>query len=528
MRIKTKECYYCFTRMTLLLVLLFVNQVAIRSQEQVSAYAPKDGEVYVVANGTGSSKENATYAALRSAIEQTFGTFVSSNTEILDDEVVRDEIISVSSGNVRHYEYISERTGADGTFYVTLRAIVSYAKLAAFVKSKGGAAELSLSNLAANFKIEQFYAENEKKVLENLAMQIEEFCLENSIYNYKIIVGEPKSISRQGDIKISYKVTPIINGNAAVVYDLFWNTIKGLAVQKPVDNLGLLQYGTTIMQGTKEFDRPDYYNVRARTLFKNIFRLYIKYDEFKHTKWKINQSCDCHFLVLDNLSLSKKDSLVLLTENPDHFIWKLVRGDRNAAIQEIQHTTNLKELEEIEDFLQNFLYPREGEMRKHRRLETIENDGEYSCDNINSFIPRIPRKKKKNTGMEDPEVIIEPALAIPTKYVQGNRMMYPFGSYSNGHYVGEGPTTLPFVLHYRVDHDIPLLEFRQRYLGGYNERYAYDGEIIYSLEELSKVTGLEVKPGNIYYFLSWDSVREIARDSLYECSKRIYILRNAK
>ncbi len=523
MRIKTKECYYCFTRMTLLLVLLFVNQVAIRGQEQVSAYAPKDGEVYVVANGTGSSKENATYAALRSAIEQTFGTFVSSNTEILDDEVVRDEIISVSSGNVRHYEYISERTGADGTFYVTLRAIVSYAKLAAFVKSKGGAAELSLSNLAANFKIEQFYAENEKKVLENLAMQISHFCLENSIYDYKIIVGEPQSISQEGDIKISYKVTPIINGNAAVVYDLFWNTIKGLAVQKPVDNLGLLQYGTTIMQGIKGFDKPDPY--KSNTLYKNIFRLYIKNDEIEDKRWltSILYSCNCHFVVEDNLS--KIDSLVTeyLPENKDHFIWKLLEGDRNAAMQEIEHTTNLQELEEIGDLLEDILnlnkyLEEEIKMRKHVWLETIINDGVYSFNNnnINSF---IPRKKKKNTGMEDPEVIIEPAHVTATECVQGYRR------------IKGSAIALPLILHYRVDHDIPLLEFRQRYLGGNNERYAYDGEIRYSLEELSKVTGLEVKPYNIYHLYSilqsFDSYLNLNGCHI-ACGQRFRILKNAK
>lgn len=40
--------------------------------------------VVLITSGSGKNKEEATNTALRSAIEQTFGTFVSSNTEILN------------------------------------------------------------------------------------------------------------------------------------------------------------------------------------------------------------------------------------------------------------------------------------------------------------------------------------------------------------------------------------------------------------------------------------------------------------
>ena len=45
-------------------------------------------EVSLVVTGEGATKEEATNNALRSAIEQAFGVFVSANTEILNDEIV--------------------------------------------------------------------------------------------------------------------------------------------------------------------------------------------------------------------------------------------------------------------------------------------------------------------------------------------------------------------------------------------------------------------------------------------------------
>jgi hypothetical protein len=45
---------------------------------------------------------------LRSAIEQAFGAFISSKTEILNDNLVKDEIVSVSNGNIQKFEVLSE------------------------------------------------------------------------------------------------------------------------------------------------------------------------------------------------------------------------------------------------------------------------------------------------------------------------------------------------------------------------------------------------------------------------------------
>ena len=55
-------------------------------------------EVTLTTIGTGRNEDEATLRALRSALEQSFGTFVSENTTIINDELVRDEIASTSKG----------------------------------------------------------------------------------------------------------------------------------------------------------------------------------------------------------------------------------------------------------------------------------------------------------------------------------------------------------------------------------------------------------------------------------------------
>ena len=55
--------------------------------------------VKLTVSGQGTTKEEATANALRSAIEQSFGVFVYENTQIFNDDVVKDEIATISSGN---------------------------------------------------------------------------------------------------------------------------------------------------------------------------------------------------------------------------------------------------------------------------------------------------------------------------------------------------------------------------------------------------------------------------------------------
>jgi hypothetical protein len=81
-------------------------------------------------------------AALRSAIEQAFGAFISSKTEMFNDQVVADQMSSVSSGNIKSYEVLNESQSPDGSWGATLKTIVLVDKLSSFVKAKGFSIEI--------------------------------------------------------------------------------------------------------------------------------------------------------------------------------------------------------------------------------------------------------------------------------------------------------------------------------------------------------------------------------------------------
>ena len=275
-------------RIVALQIYLFIFVLFSSAQESIDQNfeEPGEGEVVLVTVGEGPTVEKATLVALRNAIEQTYGAFVSSNTAILNDELVKDEIITVSSGNIRSYEYLAKHEKAQGVMEVTVRSIVSYAKLRTFVKNKGGSSEMSMGTIAENWKIEEFYKRQESIVLKNMINQIMHICYSTPIYDIDLISHEPERISKDGVAIINLEIIPKFNKNAAVVYDIFWNTLRGLGVNKKIDSHGMLQYGTTLalcnsetvpIRSRMNYDGSDrYYIVGYRDEFNAspVFRYY--------------------------------------------------------------------------------------------------------------------------------------------------------------------------------------------------------------------------------------------------------------
>ena len=73
-------------------------------------------DITLVVDGEGKDKTEATKNALRSAIEQSYGTFVSANTVILNDELVKDEIVLCRQVILSHTRSYPPRRSQMGTF----------------------------------------------------------------------------------------------------------------------------------------------------------------------------------------------------------------------------------------------------------------------------------------------------------------------------------------------------------------------------------------------------------------------------
>ncbi len=152
-----------------ILLIAFLSIVYLQANAQKS-----NDEVTLVVSATASTEDEAIKTALRSAIEQTYGTFVSANTTLLNDELVKDEIVTISSGNIKEYNKIESYENTNGQISVVLKATVCISKLVTYAKSKGASTEFAGASFAMNMKMLELNKEAEEKALINLLLFIKE------------------------------------------------------------------------------------------------------------------------------------------------------------------------------------------------------------------------------------------------------------------------------------------------------------------------------------------------------------------
>jgi hypothetical protein len=203
----------------------------------INAFAQDaDKTVTLVVSGQGKTQDEAKQVALRSAIEQAFGAFISSKTEIMNDSLVKDEIVSVTNGNIQKFEIVSEVKIPEGGFATTLKAIVSVTKLTSFCESKGVEVEFKGGVFAANIKQKLLSEEAERIAIFNLC-EVSWKILSNSI-DYELEIGkDPLLISKEEQ---KYGLPIVIkakaNANKGIFNNYFSETIKKLSMSE--DNLG--------------------------------------------------------------------------------------------------------------------------------------------------------------------------------------------------------------------------------------------------------------------------------------------------
>lgn len=158
-----------------------------------AAEAPQ--EVTLTVTSDGPTKEDATKNALRTAIEQAYGAFVSANTTILNDELVKDEIVTVSNGSIKDYKEITSAQTPNGSYNITLSATVSLPNLISYAKSHGSECEFAGNIFGMEMKLFKIQKENELKALYN-SIPVIEAMIRNSI-RWNMEVEEPRLASNE-------------------------------------------------------------------------------------------------------------------------------------------------------------------------------------------------------------------------------------------------------------------------------------------------------------------------------------------
>ena len=195
----------------------------------MNAYQNSDKVVVLITSGTGGTKEEATQNALRNAIEQAFGAFVSSNTEVLNDVLVKDEITTVSTGNVKSYKELSVNQ-INGIYDVLVQAVVSIDQLTKFAQSKGMQAELAGASFTMNMKMRELNKQNEAVAIEHMIEKVKAVA-NNGLFDYKIEVGEPQ-LTHDSNYAVKINILFYENENTKAFYSTIYNTFEALKLSK--------------------------------------------------------------------------------------------------------------------------------------------------------------------------------------------------------------------------------------------------------------------------------------------------------
>ncbi len=188
-----------------------------------------DKTVTITVSGSGKTQDDAKQSALRSAIEQAFGAFISAKTEILNDQLISDQISSVASGNIQSFDILNTSELPDGNWNVLLKAIVSIDKLTSFVEAKGVAVEIKGGLFAMNIKQQLLNEQGEINAINEMVALLHE-SLQIS-YDYSIKSGDPISVDDENkNWNIPLSVMAIANNNMDFCASYCLNTLNALSL----------------------------------------------------------------------------------------------------------------------------------------------------------------------------------------------------------------------------------------------------------------------------------------------------------
>jgi hypothetical protein len=188
-----------------------------------------DKTVTLTVSGSGKTLEEAKQIALRIAISQTFGAFISSKTELLNDNLITDQITSITNGNIQSFEILNEIQLPNGNWGTTIKAKVSINKLTSFVESKGIIAEIKGGLFALNIKQQILNEEGEEKAICDMVSLLNEPM--QQAFDFDIKSSDPKSIDTESkNWVVPLKVTVKTNKNIDIIANYFIKTLSALSL----------------------------------------------------------------------------------------------------------------------------------------------------------------------------------------------------------------------------------------------------------------------------------------------------------
>ena len=250
-----------------------------------------DNSVTITTIGNGTTFEKSRESALLSAISQVCGVYITQDSKIFNDQLIKDEITSITKGNIEKYTILSEVKIDSGDCISTLKVTVSVTKLKSFVESKGYKVEFNGAAFAMNMKLKILNERAEVQCVQSLYNNLLEPL--QIAYDYEINTLEPISVdNNNNNWKVSSEVLIVANKNMGICATLHNETLKGIGLDvSEIESYKLLNkkiYKYAVMYGNNIIEFS-FRSSKTIELLKSID--YIK------SKFKNN------FLILRNASI---------------------------------------------------------------------------------------------------------------------------------------------------------------------------------------------------------------------------------
>jgi len=185
-------------------------------------------EQWINSTGSGKTYEEAKNNALRNALELAFGAFISSNTVIRNDIMIKDEIVSISSGNIKKYKELTKSV-INGEYSVTLQVLVSPEKLASFVQSNGMSVQYQGESFATNMRLQSMNEKSEKQAIAALVNYSE--LVFSQCFDYTIKASDPEEYMTDAwEIYVGLRVSK--NSNFDKLLDHIIKTLNAISLNQ--------------------------------------------------------------------------------------------------------------------------------------------------------------------------------------------------------------------------------------------------------------------------------------------------------
>ena len=187
-----------------------------------------EGEKKVITSGYGKNPDEALKQALRNAVEEAVGTYMTSTTRIENDDIIEDKILSLSRGFIKDFKKLAEMK-VDGETKVTVSVIVTKSQILETLKASGVKVKVAGQKMFQQFASFDSQMEDEYKLIYDLLKDLPK----EGPLDYEVeVLGQPVRSGSNYEIKV--RLTGTVNNNFKNQFTNFRNILNETAFDKKI------------------------------------------------------------------------------------------------------------------------------------------------------------------------------------------------------------------------------------------------------------------------------------------------------